>query len=97
MYSSGRTTMLGEIPKKKLRPVWKHHVALASIKWRNTENLIIDCLERCRKFQPRLLGQVQENCRKSKDRPLEKRYRKNTENLIVVPWRNACKIQKISG
>jgi len=68
--------MLGEIPKRKLRPMWKHHVAFAGRKWRNTENLIIGCLEIYRKFQPRLLGQVQENCRKSKDRTLEERYRK---------------------
>jgi hypothetical protein len=53
--------MLREIPKKKLRPVWKHHVAFASRKWRNTENLIIDCLGKYRKFKPRLLGHVQEN------------------------------------
>jgi len=51
-------------------------VAFASRKWRNTENLIIDCLEKYSKFKPRLLGHVQENCRTFKDRTLEERYRK---------------------
>jgi hypothetical protein len=49
MNASGRTTMLGEIPKKKLQPVWKRHVAFASRKWRNTENLGLDCWDMYRK------------------------------------------------
>jgi len=55
---------------------------ISYIAWRDTENFSLECWDKYRKT------------RKSKDRTLEERYRKNTENIIlrVVPWRNAGKI-----
>jgi hypothetical protein len=42
-----------------------------------------------------MLGQVQENYRKSKDRTLEERYKKNTENLGEI--RVQAKYRKSQG
>jgi hypothetical protein len=80
MYPSERTTMLGEIPKRKLQPMWKHHVAFASRTWRTTENVNIDCMDRYRKFQPRCWD----------------KYKKTVENLRIEHYRrDTRKIQKI--